>query len=51
MTLELITMTNDRIWEGTITVLALDLVRSAADSKNLLAFISVCVPPVVYSIK
>ncbi|KAF5360912.1 hypothetical protein D9756_004892 [Leucocoprinus leucothites] len=30
----------EKIWEGTVTVLALDLVRSAADPKNLKAFIS-----------
>ncbi|KAF7768060.1 hypothetical protein Agabi119p4_7303 [Agaricus bisporus var. burnettii] len=30
----------EKIWEGTTTVLALDLVRSVADGKNLLAFIS-----------
>ncbi|KAJ3570101.1 hypothetical protein NP233_g4628 [Leucocoprinus birnbaumii] len=30
----------EKIWEGTVTVLALDLVRSAADPRNLEAFIS-----------
>ncbi|KXN88081.1 Putative acyl-CoA dehydrogenase AidB [Leucoagaricus sp. SymC.cos] len=30
----------EKIWEGTVTVLALDLARSAADPKNMEAFIS-----------
>lgn len=33
----------DRIWEGTTTVMALDLVRSAQDPSTFAAFISVSV--------